>query len=101
MNVFRYDDLSTIAASRKLAAEVFGGPEWEKEAHKVYGKDPVADGVTSYAIGNCHVSLGRVLSARQSSTYHLQSSLPGTDRYRLAGKRCGCQVPLPPRPRDG
>lgn len=59
MNVFRYDDHSTIAASRKLAAEVFGGPEWEKEAHKVYGKDPVADGVASYAIGNCHVSLGR------------------------------------------
>ena len=75
MNVFRYDDLSTIAASRKLAAEVFGGPEWEKEAHKVYGKDPVADGVASYAIGNCHVSLGRSPPVRHSSTYHLQSSL--------------------------
>ncbi|TKA51106.1 hypothetical protein B0A53_05892 [Rhodotorula sp. CCFEE 5036] len=76
MNVFRYDDLSTIAASRKLAAVVFGGPEWEKEAHKVYGKDPVADGVASYAIGNCHIdtawlwpfSVTRQKSARSWST---------------------------------
>lgn len=60
MNVFRPDDLATIAASRKLAAEVFGGPEWEKEGHKVYGRDPEADGVTSYAIGNCHVRPDRL-----------------------------------------
>lgn len=76
MNVFRYDDLSTIAASRRLAAEVFGGPEWEKEAHKVYGKDPVADGVTSYAIGNCHVSLERSSSARRSVRVPLTGFTP-------------------------
>lgn len=55
MNTFRSSDLSTIAASRALAARVFGGPEWEKEGADVYRGDPGESGVASWAIGNCHV----------------------------------------------
>lgn len=83
MNVFRPDDLSTTAASRKLAAEVFGGPEWEKEGHKVYGTDPVKDGVASYAIGNCHVGPFRMVR----SEFELTHCALWADRHRMAGER--------------
>ncbi|POY72711.1 hypothetical protein BMF94_4542 [Rhodotorula taiwanensis] len=84
MNVFRPDDVSTIAASRKLAAEVFGGPEWEKEGHKVYGTDPVKDGVASYAIGNCHIDtawLWPFSVTRQKSARSWSTQLDLMDRY--------------------
>ncbi|BGP38279.1 Glycoside hydrolase, 38 vacuolar alpha mannosidase [Rhodotorula kratochvilovae] len=76
MNTFRASDLSTIAECRKLASALFGGPEWEKEGARVYGKDPVKDGVSSWAIGNCHIdtawlwpfSVTRQKTARSWST---------------------------------
>ncbi|GAA5834834.1 hypothetical protein JCM9279_007122 [Rhodotorula babjevae] len=76
MNTFRASDLSTIATCRKMASALFGGEEWEKEGAKVYGKDPVKDGVSSWAIGNCHIdtawlwpfSVTRQKTARSWST---------------------------------
>ncbi|GAA6052494.1 hypothetical protein JCM3770_003794 [Rhodotorula araucariae] len=76
MNTFRASDLSTIPECRKLASALFGGPEWEKEGARVYGKDPVKDGVSSWAIGNCHIdtawlwpfSVTRQKTARSWST---------------------------------
>ncbi|BGP23098.1 Glycoside hydrolase, 38 vacuolar alpha mannosidase [Rhodotorula toruloides] len=76
MNVFSPSDLSTFSTCRALAAELFGGDEWicEGGEGKVYERD--REGVTSWAIGNCHIdtawlwpfSVTRQKTARSWST---------------------------------
>ncbi|GAA5998647.1 alpha-mannosidase [Rhodotorula paludigena] len=84
MNTFRSSDLSTIAASRALAARVFGGPEWEKEGADVYRGDPGESGVASWAIGNCHIDTGWLWPfsvTRQKTARSWSTQLDLMERY--------------------
>lgn len=50
MDVFRYDDLSTIPKARKIVEKVFG-KNWEAKGEKVYEEG--ARGVRVWGIGHC------------------------------------------------
>ncbi|KAJ3559346.1 hypothetical protein NM688_g401 [Phlebia brevispora] len=52
MNVFSKNDISSVARSRKLAAEVFG-ESWEKKGEKIY--DEGAKRAQIWGIGYCHI----------------------------------------------
>ncbi|KAF9516132.1 glycoside hydrolase family 38 protein [Hydnum rufescens UP504] len=52
LNVFRYDDPSTIAKSRKLAEQVLG-EGWEKKADGVYNEG--TGKIHLWGIGHCHI----------------------------------------------
>ncbi|GAA5976513.1 hypothetical protein JCM11641_001325 [Rhodosporidiobolus odoratus] len=84
MNIFRPSDLSTLSTCRKLASTIFGGPEWEKLGHKVYGKDPSEEGVKAWGVPNCHIDtawLWPFSVTRQKAARSWSTQLDLMDRY--------------------
>ncbi|GAA5840618.1 hypothetical protein JCM11251_004169 [Rhodosporidiobolus azoricus] len=87
LNVFRPDDLDTIAESRKIAKERVFGKEWEELKDGIYakgGKGGKDEDAAAWAIGNCHIDtawLWPFSSTRQKTARSWSTQLDLMDRY--------------------
>lgn len=75
LNIFRYDDLSTIAKARKAAEEVLG-KGWQERGADVFEK---TRDETVFAMSNCHIDtawLVRSLTSRSDFAYCVTNQWP-------------------------